>query len=359
MSIVINRREIIANILDTCSKKLESLIILSTIHEVDPHFSVLLDSPFDCAEISTIGERVCSTSDTQVEQELSDSDMNRLMDAITFISQNSKLQRFGECFSEKLEKREKRNLDIILNFVSQLKQHLYDTNDSDALENNEDSTERKEIFNEFNRKIEKLNLDISNMRIEFMDLQKSQAHNKSVHDKKMEELIINNKSKINENLSKTNREVIRINKEFEATLPILKDDCQKLAELYLAFVQDSNEEQRTFGDIVSEKAQILQNLIKNYDENIGLKRLALSELEKQMNREEEEFNNNWKNAYDEQDIIYSEIMRKVEAEEARVWEEKASHFVRNRSAKVIQKEFRRAFRKDSTKNKKKKGKAKK
>lgn len=356
MSIVINRREIIANILDTCSKKLESLIILSTIHEVDPHFAVLLDSPFDCAEISTIGGRVCSTSDTKVEKELSDSEMNRL---ITFISQNSKPQRFGECFSEKLEKREKRNLDIILNFVSQLKQHLYDTNDSDALKNNEDSTERKEIFNEFNRKIEKLNLDISNMKIEFVDLQKSQAHNKSVHDKKMKELIINNKSKINENLSKTNREVIRINKEFEATLPILKDDCQKLAELYLAFVQDSNEEQKTFGVIVSEKAQILQNLIKNYDENIGLKRLALSELEKQMNREEEEFNNNWKIVYDEQDIVYSEIMRKVEAEEARIWEEKANHFVRNRSAKVIQKEFRRAFRKDSAKNKKKKGKVKK
>lgn len=99
----------------------------------------------------------------------------------------------------------------------------------------------------------------------------------------------------------------------------------------------------------------LQEFLSTYDSEIGQRSLKLRECEEHLSAESKMLDE-WKEKYEAQEIIYNQIVADKEIEEARIREEKLLLLMMNRSARIIQRAYRRILNKRKSK---KKGKGKK
>lgn len=95
-------------------------------------------------------------------------------------------------------------------------------------------------------------------------------------------------------------------------------------------------EEKVLRNGIFERKTVIRDLIGQYDTDMGEKWSSMMKVQEQFRRDQDQFNH-WMTTFNEQEIVFNEVLVQIKLKE---FQQQVQHFIRNRWAKIIQRQFR-------------------
>ncbi|KAK9887967.1 hypothetical protein WA026_000258 [Henosepilachna vigintioctopunctata] len=161
----------------------------------------------------------------------------------------------------------------------------------------------------------------------------------SSYEEKLEELKEEFKTVMNKMVQKSEKQMMNDSCNSEVRQATLEHDAHAAETQYANLLEEDLAAEAQLRLKRNKVEAQLSSWLTKYDNDVGEKQAEFEKLEK----EYEEMNNNYDDLMDkftEQSVEYEILMAEKEEEERQIYEEMAYEFLKNRSARIIQKEWR-------------------
>ncbi|XP_037032547.1 uncharacterized protein LOC119071673 [Bradysia coprophila] len=204
-------------------------------------------------------------------------------------------------------------------------------------------------------KISEMQEQYENYRNKMQELVNEKSKTIATHNETIADLERRNTLDINAEIFKSNKEMRRLCVSSEEKQRILTAELEQIKETYEKLVQNNLLVEKKLRDQKSKTRQKLQTVLTKYDTGVGERFAELMRIRCDLEDETVLYENKVKE-FQRQEIEYNQIMFDKAEVEAKVREEKLLLFMMNRSARIIQRAYKKMMKKRKKGKKGKKGK---
>ncbi|KAG4071855.1 hypothetical protein HA402_006016 [Bradysia odoriphaga] len=204
-------------------------------------------------------------------------------------------------------------------------------------------------------KISEMQEQYENYRNKMQELVNEKSKIIATHNETIADLERQNTLDINAEIFKSNKEMRRVCASSEEKQKILTAELEQIKETYEKLVQNNLMLEKKLRDQKSKTRQKLQTVLTKYDTGVGERFAELMRIRCELEDETVLYENKVKE-FQLQEIEYNQIMFDKAEVDAKVREEKLLLFMMNRSARIIQRAYKKMMKKRKKGKKGKKGK---